>query len=267
MIELNRIYNEDCLEGMKRIPDKSIDMILCDLPYGTTACKWDSIIPFEPLWGQYERIIKDNGAIVLFGSEPFSSALRMSNIKLYKYDWKWDKIQGANFLNVKYQPLKNIEDIMIFSKARITNGKRVPIKYNPQGFLEKVENKINSSDYDGTFGSSSVKKGKKFKTTGTGYPKCLIQFKKDKDKLHPTQKPVALLEYLIRTYTNENETVLDNCMGSGTTAVACINTNRNYIGFELSEEYCKIAEKRISSVLPPSSVSSDQETPKRPEWK
>ena len=134
---------------------------------------------------------------------------------------------------------------MVFSKARITNGTRVPIKYNPQGFIEDIKQKINTSDYEGTFGSSSVKKGKEFKTTGTGYPKCLIQFKKDKDKLHPTQKPVALCEYLINTYTNKNEIVLDNCIGSGTTAIACLNTNKNYIGFEKDEEYYKIACERI----------------------
>ena len=249
MIELNRIYNEDCLEGMKRIPDGSVDMVLCDLPYGTTDCKWDSVIPFDKLWDQYERVIKNDGAIVLFGSEPFSSALRMSNLNLYKYDWKWDKVQGANFLNVKYQPLKNIEDVMVFSKGRITNGRRQPIKYNPQGFTEDIKEKINTSDYDGTFGTSSVKKGKKFKTTGSGYPKCLIQFKKDNDKMHPTQKPVSLCEYLIKTYTNEGETVLDNCIGSGTTAIACINTNRNYIGFEIDEGYYNIANERIARAL------------------
>ena len=229
------------------IPDKSVDMILCDLPYGTTDCVWDSIIPFDKLWSQYERIIKDDGAIVLFGNEPFSSKLRMSNLKLYKYDWKWDKIQGANFLNVKYQPLKNIEDIMVFSKARITNGNRIPIKYNPQGFKEDVKEKTNTSDYEGTFGTSSVKKGKKFTTTGVGYPKCLIQFKKDKDKLHPTQKPVALCEYLIRTYSNEGDLILDNCIGSGSTAIACINTNRNYIGFELDNTYFNLANDRINN--------------------
>ena len=235
----------DCLEKMKDIPDGSIDMILCDLPYGTTDCKWDTIIPFDKLWQQYERIIKDDGAIVLFGNEPFSSNLRMSNLKLYKYDWKWDKIQGANFLNVKYQPLKNIEDIMVFSKARITNGKRVPIKYNPQGFIEKIEERINMSDYEGTFGSSSVKKGKEFKTTGTGYPKCLIQFKKDKDKLHPTQKPVDLCEYLIKTYSNEGDTIIDNCMGSGSTGVACKRLGRDFIAFEKEPTYFEIAKSRI----------------------
>jgi DNA modification methylase len=241
------LHKGDCLELMKDIPDKSIDMILCDLPYGTTDCSWDNVIPLEPMWEQYERIIKDDGAIVLFGNEPFSSSLRCSNVKLYKYDWKWDKIQGANFLNVRYQPLKNIEDIMVFSKARTTNGKRQPIKYNPQGFKEHIEEKVNNADYTGSFSSSSVKKGRSYKSTGKGYPKCLIQFAKDKTGLHPTQKPVALCEYLIKTYTNKGNTVLDNCMGSGTTAIACINTGRNFIGIELDEGYFKIAQERIQA--------------------
>ena len=239
------LWHGDCLELMKNIPDGSVDMILCDLPYGTTDCKWDSVIPFEPLWEKYNRVIKDNGAIVLFGSEPFSSSLRMSNLTMYKYDWVWDKVQGANFLNVKYQPLKNIENIMVFSKGRITNGIRQPIKYNPQGVVKNNIVKTNSSDYTGTFSSSSIKKGKQYMTTGTGYPKCVIQFKKDKSSLHPTQKPVALLEYLIKTYTNEGDVVLDNCMGSGSTGVACVNTNRRFIGIERDEGYFNIAKKRI----------------------
>ena len=243
-----KLLNGDCLELMKKIPDSSIDAIICDLPYGTTDCSWDAIIPFDKLWEQYERVIKDDGAIVLFGCEPFSSALRMSNLKLYKYDWVWDKIQGANFLNVKYQPLKNIENIMVFSKGRITNGKRQPIKYNPQGVQVTNIVKTNSSDYNGAFGSSSVKKGKQYTTTGSGYPKCILQFAKDKEGLHPTQKPVALLEYLIKTYTNEGDIVLDNCMGSGSTGVAAINTNRNFIGIELDEGYFNIAKERIENI-------------------
>jgi site-specific DNA-methyltransferase (adenine-specific) len=240
-----KLFNGDCLEVMKKIPDKSIDMILCDLPYGTTDCPWDSVISFEALWIEYERMIKDNGAIVLFGSEPFSSALRMSNLKLYKYDWVWDKIQGANFLNVKYQPLKNVENIMIFSKGRITNGKREPIKYNPQGVQRKNIVKQNSSDYNGTFGSSSVKKGREYTTTGSGYPKCILQFAKDKNGLHPTQKPINLLRYLIRTYSDEKDVILDNCMGSGSTIVASLLENRKAIGIELDEKYFNIAKNRI----------------------
>jgi site-specific DNA-methyltransferase (adenine-specific) len=232
---------------MDKLIEKGVkfDAIITDPPYGTTDCSWDTIIPFNEMWNKIHKIIKEDTAIILFGNEPFSSLLRTSNLKLYKYDWKWDKIQGANFLNVKYQPLKNIEDIMVFSLGRITNGKRTPIKYNPQGFIEKIEEKINSSDYEGTFGSSSVKKGKEFKTTGTGYPKCLILFPKEKDKYHPTQKPVDLLEYLINTYTNENELILDFTCGSGTTLLASRNLKRKCIGIELEEKYCEIAKNRL----------------------
>jgi len=239
MIELNKIYNEDCLEGMKRIPTKSVDMILCDLPYGTTACKWDTIIPFEPLWGQYKRIIKDDGAIVLFGSEPFSSKLRMSNLKLYKYDWIWNKTTFANQMCAKFQPLKIQENISVFSKKKHI--------YHPQGLLEinkitKQGSKITDNNRGG------VRKTEYFQQY-TNYPRNILEFKLDKQKLHSTQKPVALFEYLIKTYTDEGETVLDNCIGSGTTAIACINTKRNYIGFELDTSYYNIANKRIQDTI------------------
>ena len=238
----------DCLEGMKLIPDKSIDMILCDLPYGTTACKWDIVIPFEPLWEQYKRIIKKNGAIVLFGTEPFSSYLRMSNIKDYRYDWKWDKVIGSGSLNVRYMPLKRYEDVIIFYKKTPT--------YNPQMVLRDKTKLRPCGQFlkpNETYGLK--KKEQYLYDEDYKYPDTKLEYHSrenelnSKHKIHPTQKPVALLEYLIKTYTNEGETVLDNCMGSGTTAVACINTNRNYIGFELSEEYCKIAEKRINENL------------------
>ena len=246
-MELDVIYNEDCLEGMKRIPDKSIDMILCDLPYGTTACKWDVIIPFEPLWEQYNRIIKDNGAIVLFGSEPFSTELRHSNLKMYKYDWIWKKDGVTNFANAKKMPMRCIENISIFY--------RKPPTYNPQGLV--LINKTVKNG--GTVGGETVRRdieqssGKgKLRTKGfeyvqqfTNYPTQFLEFKRDKEKLHPTQKPVALLEYLVKTYTNEGEVVLDNCMGSGSTAIACLETNRHYIGFELDHDYYRIAHNRI----------------------
>jgi site-specific DNA-methyltransferase (adenine-specific) len=236
VIELNKIYNEDCLEGMKDIDDKSIDMILCDLPYGTTACKWDTVIPFEPLWGQYERIIKDNGAIVLTASQPFTTVLINSNIKRFRYSWIWEKEQGVNFLMAKKQPLKVHEDICVFSKKQTV--------YNPQMTEGKpyISGKGDSGEVTGR-----VKKVQT-KNNGTRYPRSVIQFKRETG-LHPTQKPVELCEYLIKTYTNEGETVLDNCMGSGTTAVACINTNRNYIGFELDKQYCDIANERIQKAL------------------
>ena len=237
-IELNKIYNEDCLEGMKRIPDKSVDMILCDLPYGTTACKWDTIIPFEPLWEHYERIVKDNGAIVLTSDEPFTSQLINSNIKRFKYKWIWLKEQGKNFQLVKKQPLKITEDVLVFYK-------KFP-NYNPQGLikLDKPIVKSNKGKGGNLSHLSSEKKRKTYIQEYTNYPKNILRFNADRG-LHPTQKPVDLFEYLIRTYTNEGETVLDNCMGSGTTAIACLNTNRNFIGFEMDKGYFDMATKRI----------------------
>jgi site-specific DNA-methyltransferase (adenine-specific) len=220
---------------MKKIPDGSIDMILCDLPYGTTACKWDVIIPFDKLWEQYNRIIKDNGAIVLFGSEPFSTLLRYSNLKMYKYDWIWEKEQGANFMLCKYQPYKVHEIISVFSKKKhlyipqMTEGKPYVSGKGTSGDITRNVTKIQT------------------KNNGTRYPRSIQRFNTDKAKgsFHPTQKPVALLEYLIKTYTNEGDVVLDNCMGSGSTCVAAVNTNRHYIGFELDEKYFDIACQRL----------------------
>ena len=247
MLPLNTIYNQDCLEGMKLIDDKSIDMILCDLPYGTTKCKWDTIIPLEELWVQYERIIKDNGAIVLFGQEPFSSYLRLSNIKLYKYDWKWIKSKVGNFLNAKNSPMKKYEDVMIFSKGTIANGSPKLMKYNPQGLIEinKTCSNVNKSR-KGTTIEERPSRQNDYIQKFTNYPNNILEFKSE-DGFHPTQKPVTLFEYLIKTYTNECEIVLDNCMGSGSTAIACINTNRQYIGFELDTGYFNIATKRIEN--------------------
>ena len=229
-MELNKIYNEDCLEGMKKIPDKSIDMILCDLPYGTTACKWDTIIPFEPLWEQYERVIKDNGAIVLTASQPFTTKLIDSNIDLFRNCWVWNKKISGNPLLAKHQPLKVHEDICVFSKKRHN--------YYPQMRKGKMRKK-------GGGRSKLFDMEMSAKYSDEYYPISIIEFSNAKRGLHPTQKPVALFEYLIKTYTNEGETVLDNCMGSGTTAIACLNTNRNYIGFELDEEYYKASLERI----------------------
>lgn len=248
-IEANYIKQGDCLELMKEVPDKSIDMILCDLPYGTSACKWDTVIPFEDLWREYERIIKDDGAIVLFGSEPFSSNLRMSNLKLYKYDWKWEKPSGANFLNFKYQPAKVHEDIMVFGKMATSYSKKGTMIYNPQ-MEEGKPYSQKSGKQKQDYGNSTVRTPIEQVITenkGTRYPRSIQKFSLDKDKLHPTQKPVALLEYLIKTYTNENDVVLDNCMGSGSTCIAAINTGRQYIGFELDEHYFEIAKERIEA--------------------
>ena len=244
------LFHGDCLEIMKNIEDESIDMILCDLPYGTSACKWDSVIPFEPLWEQYSRIIKPFGAIVLFGSEPFSSALRLSNLDMYKYDWKWEKPNGANFLNFKYQPAKVHEDIMVFGKSATSYSKKGNMIYNPQmaeGTPYNQKSGQQRQDNGHVLGSTVRSPIKQVYTenNGTRYPRSIQRFPLDKDKLHPTQKPVALLEYLVKTYTNEGNIVLDNCMGSGSTGVACINTNRRFIGIELDEIYFNVAKERI----------------------
>ena len=268
LAELNTIYNEDCLVGMADIPDKSVDMILCDLPYGTTACAWDTIIPFEPLWEQYERVIKDNGAIVLTASQPFTSALVMSKPELFKHEWIWEKQKASNFMAAKYSPLKYHESIIVFGKGRI--------KYNPQKYKvleieelvskskKELEQIMRNREYD-RFGKVDRRKVVNDQTTNknhlgsgivrkrnvdTGYrnPKSVLKINKTINKnIHPTQKPVPLFEYLIKTYTNEGETVLDNCMGSGTTAIAAINTGRNYIGYELDSDYHSLAEERIAN--------------------
>lgn len=242
-MEINKIYNEDCLEGMKRIPDKSIDMILCDLPYGTTNCKWDNVIPFEPLWEQYNRIIKEHCAIVLFGQEPFASRLRMSNIKMYKYDWVWDKHRTGGFLNAKKRPLKRVKNISVFSI-------KPPVYYPIMETRGKPRDKGCYGE-SGCNGSGVYGKFKPLKRVNNiYYPTDILNFSNavNKGKLHPTQKPVELCEYLIKTYTNEGALVLDNCIGSGTTAVACINTNRNYIGFELDKHYFDVANERVEKV-------------------
>ena len=226
----------DCLELMKDVPDGSVDMILADLPYGTTRNKWDEVIPFEPLWEQYERVIKDNGAIVLTASQPFTTDLIASNRKLYKYIWYWQKTKPSNHLNAKRQPLRTIEDIVVFYKKQAT--------YNPK--MTKREKPIIGKDTGSqkTYGKT---KGGYSKEYTHRYPVNLLRFPRDK-QVHPTQKPVALFEYLIKTYTNEGDTVLDNVMGSGTTGVACKNLNRNFIGMELDEEYFKIAKDRIENI-------------------
>ena len=239
------LYNGDCLEIMKNISDKSVDMILCDLPYGTTACKWDTVIPFEPLWEQYNRIIKDNGAICLFGSEPFSTELRHSNLKMFKYDWIWDKNKSSSALNCNYQPLKTHEIISVFGKMATTYSKNGNMKYNPQGIVpcNKV-NKRHSSKADIFHSSPNVPTIQKYEN----YPKSILNYSRGNGQ-HPTQKPVELLEYLVKTYTDENDTVLDNCMGSGSTGVACVNTNRKFIGIELDNTYFEIAKERINKVV------------------
>ena len=235
-----KLLHGDCLELMKDIPDKSVDLILCDLPYGTTACKWDEIIPFEPLWEQYERVIKDNGAIVLTASQPFTSTLIMSNIKLFRYTWVWEKSKATGFLNAKKRPLVAHEDITVFSKK--------PITYNPQFSTKEPYNKgirkeQTDDDVYGKFERVEVK------SDGKRYPRSVVYFKTAESEgavLHKTQKPLKLFEYLIKTYTNEGDLVLDNCMGSGSTGVACVNLNRDFIGIELDDKYFEKAKRRIS---------------------
>jgi len=229
------IWHGDCLELMKNIPDKSVDMVLCDLPYGTTKCKWDVIITFDKLWEQYNRIAKDNGAIVLFGNEPFSSKLRLSNLENYKYDWKWDKVRGSNFATVKIRPFNSFEDIMIFYKKQPT--------YNPQ--MIKGEPYTQKQGFVGESKQTGLHR-KEVVTISDGnrYPITIIKFSKESG-LHPTQKPVDLLEYLIKTYTNENDLVLDNCAGSGSTLVAAKNLNRQFIGIEKEKEYYNICLERL----------------------
>ena len=241
MIKLDTIYNEDCLQGMKRIPDGSIDAVICDLPYGTTANKWDSVIPFDKLWAEYKRIIKPKGAIVLFGSEPFSSTLRMSNPKWYKYDWIWEKEEGVGFQLAKVRPMMKTENISVFCKTSP--------KYNP--IMEKlarpvrVKRAARSNSNSDT--SPLAHAEERISEYSERYPVNILYFPRDTDGFHPTQKPVDLLRYLVLTYTNEGDTVLDNCMGSGTTAIACIKERRHFIGFELSKEYFDKAVRRIKA--------------------
>ena len=237
-----QLYNGDCLEVMKQIPDKSVDMILCDLPYGTTHCKWDSVLDLEKLWKHYKRIIKSDGAIVLNAQQPFSSKLVMSNLDWFKYSWVWKKNRCPNFMMAKYAPLKTTEDILVFSAGGVNQNTKNKMRYYPQG-VERCEKHIDSN----------VKKqgvniynclNKTYTQTTTGYPTNIIEFACESG-LHPTQKPVALMEYLIKTYTNEGDIVLDNCAGSGTTGVACKRLNRNFIGIELDDKYFEIAKNRI----------------------
>lgn len=244
-----KLYNGDCLEVMKSIADKSIDAIITDPPYGTTNCSWDSVIDFNLMWEQLNRIIKPNGAIVLFGSEPFSSALRMSNIKNYKYDWIWDKHIPRNFINAKLMPMNKHEMISVFSKT----GK-LP-RYIPQMTLRDKPITVKNYAKKGSDSSYRItndgNRNLKSYTYTHKHPDTIIAGKwiANSGKQHPTQKPVALMEYLIKTYTKELETVLDFTMGSGTTGVACCNTNRDFIGIELDKEYFKIAEQRIKNEL------------------
>jgi site-specific DNA-methyltransferase (adenine-specific) len=240
----------DCLDELPKIFDKNIDLVLTDPPYGTTACKWDSVIPFEPMWNQLKRVIKDNGCIALFGSEPFSSNLRMSNIKHFKYDWIWQKTTAGNIALSNKQPLKYHEIISIFYKNQSNYYKQL-IPRDELG-KKRLKNKNNPIRFKGNNITGSIKsKNYDINRYNENYknPSSVLNFKINRGKLHPTQKPVDLLEYLIKTYTNENDTVLDFTMGSGSTGVACKNLNRNFIGIEKDENYYNIAKQRIEGVL------------------
>ena len=223
----------DCLERMKEIPDGSVDMVLCDLPYGTTQNKWDAVIPFGPLWEEYKRVAKPSAAFVLFAAQPFTCSLIGSMFPLFRYSWTWVKNNGTGYLNAHHQPMRITEDVAVFYRERPT--------YNPQGlvpFNKKVRRGGNGDNY----GKSGTENLQAF----TNYPLDVLCFDKDSPSTHPTQKPVALLEYLVNTYTNAGDTVLDNAMGSGSTGVACVNTGRKFIGIEMDEKYFAIAESRIS---------------------
>ena len=249
---MNTLHHGDCLEVMATLADGSVDAIITDLPYGTTSCHWDSVIPFEPMWEQLSRIIRPNGAIVLFGSEPFTSVLITSNIKMFRYCWIWEKENASNFFAAKFQPLNNTEDIVVFSKGGCNNGTKNPAFYNPQGVKIVNQPCINSKSVGGLLGvahKSAMVGGRKYTRTLAGYPLKTLKYKRDSNKSHPTQKPIALMEYLIKTYTNENETVLDFTMGSGTTIIAAENTRRNSIGIERDEAIFQLAVKRINAHL------------------
>ena len=249
-MEIDKIYNMDCLEGMKQIPDGSIDAIICDLPYGTTSCTWDSVIPLDKLFEQYKRIIKPKGAIVLTCTQPFTSKLVMTFPNLYRHQWIWAKNTVTGFANAKVQPLRCFEDVLVFAFQSPN--------YYPQGLkrVNLVKKNGVSVGGDTIRGNVEASKGKgKMRTEGatyeqewTNYPKQIITFDSDTSTFHPTQKPVDLLRYLVKTYTNEGDTILDNCMGSGTTAVACIKEKRHFIGFELNKEYYDKACLRIDAV-------------------
>ena len=261
--QIDKIYNEDCLEGMKRIADGAVDCIITDLPYGTTACAWDSVIPFEPLWEQFKRVTKPNAAIVLFGSEPFSSALRMSNIKDYRYDWIWDKQKGFGFANANKMPMKSHENISVFyrklptynpqktegepyrcgARIRLKNGALMTERQLTEEEKADITKIKSRSGIAGLYQSETINHGDRYPMTIISIPRLYHNI------VHPTQKPVDLLRYLILTYSNEGDTILDATIGSGTTAVAALMEKRHFIGFETNKEYFDIAQGRINEVL------------------
>ncbi|OQA66930.1 MAG: Modification methylase MboII [Ignavibacteria bacterium ADurb.Bin266] len=256
MIDGIKLLKGDCLELMRDIPDKSIDAIICDLPFGSTSLAWDIIIPFEYLWKEYERIIKDNGAIVLFGSQPFTSMLIMSNLKWFKYEWIWKKNTGSGFATAKYMPMKYHEHILVFGRGRI-NYYPIPTKRNSEESINRSKYAMNVCK-DNTSNHIPMKRFKTIYDSETKSPESVLEFKSvpnARNKIHPTQKPVELIEYLIKTYTNEGEFILDNAMGSGTTGIACINTNRRFVGIEKDDKYFEIANNRIKNHIQQLSIT------------
>ena len=243
-METNTLYHGDCLELMPQIEDHSIDMILCDLPYGVTlgGCKWDVIIPFEPLWDAYKRIIKPNGVIVLTATQPFTSLLIVSNLKMFKYCWVWVKSKKSNFTNVKHQPLRECEDVAVFYNEKPT--------YNPQGIIHNPKQQKRAKTTGENYFQPATDDGREYIQEYENWPSQILKFNSEGKTIHPTQKPVDLFEYLIRTYTNENELVLDNCAGSGTTAIASMNTSRKWICIEKDDIHYPNALKRIKKHTP-----------------
>jgi len=238
-----QLLEGDCLELLKDIPDASVDMVLADLPYGTTACKWDSIISMAALWEQYLRVCKPESAIVLFGSQPFTTQVIASNMRMFKYCWVWEKTRATGYFDVKYRPMKSHEDICIFGQGGVSNGSNPRMNYYPQGVVELSKPKSRSDrDVNATCRSAVAAKGQQ---TMTGYPKSVLRVPSATKTIHPTQKPVELMEYLVKTYTLEGQTVLDNTMGSGTTGVACVNTRRHFIGMELDPVFYGLSRERI----------------------
>jgi site-specific DNA-methyltransferase (adenine-specific) len=269
MVEL---YLGDCLVEMDKIVERSVDLILCDLPYGTTDRKgvqdkgnnrileWDTVIPLDELWKHYSRVLKPTGSVVLTADQPFTSQLVMSNLEWFKYEWIWKKKKTTGFLHANARPMKETEDILVFSSLGASGGSKKANKnmtYNPQNLIEKKVKKKNSAKRLGKFlhqpehmgAGNKLLHDTEYEQKYTNYPSEIIEFGLDKGAVHPTQKPVALMEYLIKTYSNEGETVLDNCMGSGTTGVACVNTNRDFIGIEMDETYFNISKNRINNPL------------------
>ena len=250
------LVNGDCLIEMSTIPDKSVNLILTDLPYGETRSKWDKILDFDKLWEHYLRVITDNGAIVLFGNEPFSSMLRQSQPNYYRYDWKWVKNRATGFANCNYRPMRAYEDIMVFSKANASaGGKSNSMIYNPQGLIEVNKTKKNTANRKGLISYNNNNLGENNSLNGdseyvqkyTNYPNNILYFDCEKKYVHPTQKPLELIKYLVLTYSNIGDMVLDSCMGSGTTGVACKELNRDFIGIEIDKKYFDIAEQRINN--------------------